>query len=295
MTGACASSPRATRARSVAARASDSGRRGRAARAMRGADAGPSCLAPRDAFIATVPISVKVVGDADSKNAEDRSDGLARRSPSRAARRRPAAPRATDRDLIAACVGGDGEAARDLHVRYHAVASAFLRKLGTRPGELEDACQEVFLRFFRYLPSFRGEAELKTWLYRLCITEARRARRRRRIGRVLEVLLVQRRSDDERAGPGRRRAATPRWRVCAAPRSTGWARGCGWSSSSTRWRGCRASRSPRSPAVPRRPSGAGCTTHAACFARRSTRTPARARCPRSRAATRAREEARSEA
>jgi RNA polymerase sigma-70 factor (ECF subfamily) len=124
------------------------------------------------------------------------------------------APRANDRDLIAACVGGDGEAARSLHVRYHAIASAFLRKLGTRPGELEDACQEVFLRFFRYLPSFRGEAELKTWLYRLCITEARRARRKRRIGQVLEVLLVQRRSQENEQVPAAARSDATLARLC---------------------------------------------------------------------------------
>jgi len=126
------------------------------------------------------------------------------------------APRTTERDLIAACVGGDGEAARKLHVRYHAVASAFLRKLGTGPGDLEDACQEVFLRFFRHLPSFRGEAELKTWLYRLCITEARRARRRRRIGRVLEVFLIQRRADDNEHIPAAARSDATLARVCGA-------------------------------------------------------------------------------
>ncbi len=126
------------------------------------------------------------------------------------------APRATDRDLIADCVAGDGEAARTLHVRYHGVASAFLRKLGTGPGELEDACQEVFLCFFRYLPSFRGEAELKTWLYRLCITEARRARRRRRIGRVLEVLMIQRGSEDSELVPAAARSDATLARLCGA-------------------------------------------------------------------------------
>ena len=37
----------------------------------------------------------------------------------------------------------------------------------------------------RYLPRFRGNAELKTWLYRLCITQARHLRRRRRMGEAL--------------------------------------------------------------------------------------------------------------
>ncbi len=47
----------------------------------------------------------------------------------------------------------------------------------------------MFLQFFRYLPSFRGQAELKTWLYKLCVTEARRARRRWRVAAALAVLL----------------------------------------------------------------------------------------------------------
>jgi RNA polymerase sigma-70 factor (ECF subfamily) len=155
------------------------------------------------------------MGGADSKNGRetDRMASLATACPAPPAAL-PAAPRAPDRDLIAACVGGDRDAARELHVRYHAVASAFLRKLGTGPGELEDACQEVFLRFFRYLPSFRGEAELQTWLYRLCITEARRARRRRRIGRVLDVLLIQRRSDDSEQIPAAARSDATLARLC---------------------------------------------------------------------------------
>jgi RNA polymerase sigma-70 factor (ECF subfamily) len=32
---------------------------------------------------------------------------------------------------------------------------------------------------YRYLPTFRGEATLKTWIFRLCATEARKARGRR--------------------------------------------------------------------------------------------------------------------
>ena len=158
---------------------------------------------------------MKVVPGADSKNERetDRMSSLATARPAAAA---TAAPRVPDRDLIAACVGGDGESARELHVRYHAAASAFLRKLGTGPGDIEDACQEVFLRFFRYLPSFRGEAELKTWLYRLCITEARRARRRRRIGRVLEVLLIQHRSEDSEQVPAAGRSDATLARLCGA-------------------------------------------------------------------------------
>jgi RNA polymerase sigma-70 factor (ECF subfamily) len=92
-------------------------------------------------------------------------------------------------DLIRRSVAGDRAAARHLHAAYAPIAIAFLRRLGTRPDEIEDACQDVFLRFFRHLAAFRGEAELKTWLFRLCATEARRIRRRRQIAATLAVSL----------------------------------------------------------------------------------------------------------
>jgi RNA polymerase sigma-70 factor (ECF subfamily) len=91
----------------------------------------------------------------------------------------------SDAELIHRSVRGDEGAARDLHRAYAPIATAFLRKLGTRADEIDDARQEVFLQFFRYLAGFRAEAALKTWLFRLCVSEARRTRRRRNSGIVL--------------------------------------------------------------------------------------------------------------
>ena len=92
-----------------------------------------------------------------------------------------AAPRPAQSALVSRCVSGDAEAWRTLHRSYHPIAAAFLRKMGVKDRDLEDACQEVFVQMFRYLPSFRGQAELKTWLYRLCATEAGNVRRRFRL------------------------------------------------------------------------------------------------------------------
>lgn len=82
--------------------------------------------------------------------------------------------------LVSRCVSGEPGAWRALHRTYRPIVAAYLRKLGVRDGDLEDACQEVFLQTFRYLPAFRGGAQLQTWLYRICITEARKLRQRRR-------------------------------------------------------------------------------------------------------------------
>jgi RNA polymerase sigma-70 factor, ECF subfamily len=102
---------------------------------------------------------------------------------------RPLPAAGGDISLVSRCVEGDETAWRDLHRTYYPIAAAFLRKLGVTEGELADACQEVFVTLFRHLPTFRGESELKTWLYRLCATEAAKARRRSRLwGTMLRVL-----------------------------------------------------------------------------------------------------------
>jgi len=91
--------------------------------------------------------------------------------------------------LLLQCVRGDHAGWRALHFHYYPVTIAFLRKLGVSELDLEDASQEVFLQMHRYLPRFRGNAELKTWLYRLCITQARVLRRRRRVSNALRSLF----------------------------------------------------------------------------------------------------------
>jgi len=99
------------------------------------------------------------------------------------------AERVWETALVSRCVAGEGEAWRALHREYYPVAIAFLRKLGASPEEVDDACQEVFVQVFRHLSKFRHEAQLRTWLYRLCASEARRRRRRARVRRLLYRVL----------------------------------------------------------------------------------------------------------
>ncbi len=91
--------------------------------------------------------------------------------------------------LVRNCRAGDPVAWRALHRRYYPVAAAFLRKLGAMPADIEDTCQDVFVELYRNLANFRGQAEMKTWLYRLCVTQARRTRTRLRIRRVVREQL----------------------------------------------------------------------------------------------------------
>lgn len=58
------------------------------------------------------------------------------------------------------------------------VFRTLLRLLGTREG-LDDLAQDCFLRLYRALPTFRGEALVSTYLYRIVVNVAQDELRRR--------------------------------------------------------------------------------------------------------------------
>ncbi len=92
--------------------------------------------------------------------------------------------------LVARCVAGEPAAWRSLHRQYHRTAMSVLRRLGVGATQIEDCCQDVFIDVFRYLPRFRHEADFRTWLYRLCISHARVARRRARVANLLGAIMA---------------------------------------------------------------------------------------------------------
>jgi RNA polymerase sigma-70 factor (ECF subfamily) len=98
--------------------------------------------------------------------------------------------------LVARCVAGDEAAWAALYARYARVIAHFLRRLGVAPDALDDAVQEVFLQAFRSLDKFRGDAAIKTWLYRLAVTQARRSREKARfVRRIRQLLALEMQSD----------------------------------------------------------------------------------------------------
>jgi len=57
------------------------------------------------------------------------------------------------------------------------------------PVEAEDAVQETFIAAARSLPTYRGEAEPKTWLYAIAVNNCRGRLRKRRASKRLENSL----------------------------------------------------------------------------------------------------------
>lgn len=100
----------------------------------------------------------------------------------------PTAADLDETELVRRCKAGERVAQDELYHRFRrAVAANLVRVLGDR-AELDDLVQEVFIIAFRGLATFRHEARLATWLYRICVNVALgRIRTRARRPRTADV------------------------------------------------------------------------------------------------------------
>jgi RNA polymerase sigma-70 factor (ECF subfamily) len=94
-----------------------------------------------------------------------------------------------DAKTLEGCRRGDPEAQRRVFERYKdRVFSIALHFLKGDDAAAKDVTQEVFVKVFRAAPSFRQDARLSTWLYRItanaCMDELRRRRRLVLVGDV---------------------------------------------------------------------------------------------------------------
>jgi RNA polymerase sigma-70 factor, ECF subfamily len=72
-------------------------------------------------------------------------------------------------DLVARCQAGDVEAFGMLYRNHAPRIYALASRMAGSPDEGEDLLQEIFMQAFRKLGSFKGEAAIGTWLYRLAL------------------------------------------------------------------------------------------------------------------------------
>jgi RNA polymerase sigma-70 factor, ECF subfamily len=105
-------------------------------------------------------------------------------APSRVARGTGAVPATAERAdddevLAAAAAAGDVAAFASLYARYADRVFARLTHLVGPGAEREDVLQQVFFELHRALPSFRGDARLSTFLYRITVHVAYDHLRRR--------------------------------------------------------------------------------------------------------------------
>jgi RNA polymerase sigma-70 factor (ECF subfamily) len=94
--------------------------------------------------------------------------------------------RLSDEELVGRAREGDLEAMDRLVLRYHESVYRVALSILRNEEEASDAAQETFLRGFRGLGGFRGDASFKTWILTIAANEAkgilRKASRKKEIG-----------------------------------------------------------------------------------------------------------------
>src|SRR5258705_2140247 len=86
----------------------------------------------------------------------------------------------TDEELVAQAMRGDAESFNQLILRWERPIYALAYRTIGREEDARDVCQEPFLRAFRALPGFRGQAKFSSWLYRIALNLCRDWMRRER-------------------------------------------------------------------------------------------------------------------
>lgn len=93
----------------------------------------------------------------------------------------------TDEELVALSMGGDVDSFNQLILRWERPIYALAYRVIGREEDARDVVQETFLRAFRALPGFKGQAKFSSWLYRIALNLCRDWIRRHRRAPVVQM------------------------------------------------------------------------------------------------------------
>lgn len=82
-----------------------------------------------------------------------------------------------DASLVADLKAGSEAAFGLLIAQYHQQLYSLIARSINDPADAADITQEVFIKVFRSIRGFNGDASLRTWLYRIALHEASNQRR----------------------------------------------------------------------------------------------------------------------
>lgn len=86
----------------------------------------------------------------------------------------------SDEELVARSRGGDLDSFNQLVLRWERPIYALAYRVIGREEDARDVCQETFLRAFRALGGFKGQAKFSSWIYRITLNLCRDWIRRER-------------------------------------------------------------------------------------------------------------------
>jgi RNA polymerase sigma-70 factor, ECF subfamily len=79
----------------------------------------------------------------------------------------------TDEELVARSVDGDVDSFNQLILRWERPIYALAYRTIGREEDARDIVQDTFLRAYRALPGFKGQAKFSSWLYRIALNLCR--------------------------------------------------------------------------------------------------------------------------
>lgn len=94
---------------------------------------------------------------------------------------------ASDEELVARSAAGDLESFNQLVLRWERPIYALAYRVIGREEDARDVCQDTFLRAYRSINGFRGQAKFSSWLYRIALNLCRDWIRRQRRTPVVQA------------------------------------------------------------------------------------------------------------
>jgi RNA polymerase sigma-70 factor (ECF subfamily) len=92
----------------------------------------------------------------------------------------PPRPPDADAALVQRAVEGDPRAFELLVIKYQRRVERLIARLVRDSDLVQDLAQETFIRAYRALGQFRGDAKFYTWLYRIAVNTAKKALQERK-------------------------------------------------------------------------------------------------------------------
>lgn len=101
-----------------------------------------------------------------------------------------------EKRLILKIKNNDRSAFKQLFEHYKDYVFNICYRMSNNPEEAEDVSQEVFIKIYRSINDFRGEAKLSSWIYRIAVNTCLKKERRKKLERwiSLEFLLQDKQS-----------------------------------------------------------------------------------------------------
>jgi len=101
-------------------------------------------------------------------------------------------------ELVLRCQYGEREAFDLLIARYQRYVFNLIYQHLWNVEDIDDVAQEVFLRIFKFIRKYRGNASLESWIYKIVLNYCRtHVRRRSALSRLFAPLPVASQEDDQ--------------------------------------------------------------------------------------------------